>query len=183
MNALLLLSGGLDSATLLAALKDQIGLCVGFDYGQPHAIELERAAVLAERYGKAFQRVEIPNMPRVNDVVFAGRNAVLLTTGAAIAQVRGLDAVVIGCNWSDLDRFPDCRPAFLRPIGEALRAAYGVSVVAPLLHMTKTQVVQEARRLDVPLDLTWTCYAPTESGDPCGECYSCRGRAYAEQQQ
>jgi 7-cyano-7-deazaguanine synthase len=179
MKAVLLLSGGIDSTTILADLRDSVALCVGFDYGQPHLIELDRAAALAQEYDRPFERVSIPAMPRVNDVVFAGRNGVFLALGAAIAQQRGLEAVVIGCNWSDMQRFPDCRPAFLKPLSEALRAAYGVAVWSPLLHLTKRQVVLRAQELGVDLRKTLTCYAPYRDGTPCGECYACLSRAEA----
>lgn len=171
--SLLLLSGGMDSALCLA--RYGASYCVGFDYGQPHAVELEYAALIAEHYGVPFRRVVIPSMPKVDDVVFAGRNAVLLAMAAALAQEKGLGAIVIGSNFSDAERFPDCRPAFITAMSQALRAAYSVSVFAPLLHLTKGQIVAEARERGVPA--TWTCYAPTEEGRQCGACYSCRGLA------
>lgn len=170
MKHLILLSGGMDSALCLA--RYGASLCIGFDYGQPHVIELERAESIAAHYAVPFDRVRLPAMPRVNDVVFAGRNAVLISSAAAIAQSRGLGAVMIGCNFSDATRFPDCRPAFIRAMSEALHAAYGVRVAAPLLTMTKAQVVAEADERAIPG--TWTCYAP-RGDQQCGECYSCRG--------
>jgi 7-cyano-7-deazaguanine synthase len=148
-------------------------LAVGFDYGQTHGIELDYAERVAGNYDVAFERRRVPGMPRVDDVVFAGRNAVLLSVAAAIAQARGLEAVMIGCNFSDAQRFPDCRPDFIRSMDKALHGAYGVRVSAPLLTMTKAQIVDEARAASLPE--TWTCYAPTIEGRPCGVCYSCKG--------
>lgn len=168
---LILLSGGMDSALCLA--RYGAALTVGFDYGQPHAVELRYAAKIAENYGVPFEMHRIPSMPRVNDVVFAGRNAVLLSVAAAIAQARGIKTVVIGCNFSDAQRFPDCRPAFIDSMNKAMKEAYGVSVHAPLLTMTKAMIVAETRERMVPE--TWTCYAPTPEGKRCGECYSCKG--------
>lgn len=178
MKVLVLLSGGLDSATVLHLMLER-GYevrAVGFDYGQPHAIELRYARQTAERAGVPFEVVDLPYMPKVNDVVFAGRNAVLLSVAAGMAQVLGFDAVAIGCNWTDRERFPDCRAAFMGTMGEVLSEAYGVGVMAPLLQMTKAQVVQEARRLSVPE--TWSCYAPNGE-EPCGECLACRVRKEA----
>jgi 7-cyano-7-deazaguanine synthase len=163
----------MDSALCLA--RYGADLAVGFDYGQPHAIELTYAARLAECFAVSFERQSLPATPRINDVVFAGRNAVLLTVAAAIAQARGIDSVVIGCNFSDAQRFPDCRPDFIKAMNTALTGAYGVRVSAPLLTMTKAQIVAEARKRDLPE--TWTCYAPTSAGQRCGECYSCKGLA------
>ena len=169
--SLLLLSGGLDSALCLA--RYGAAQAIGFDYGQPHAIELTHAAKIAAHYVVPFSVHQLPHMPRVDDVVFAGRNAVMLAVAAAHAQAAGLDSVMIGCNFSDAQRFPDCRPAFIKAIGDALRVAYGVRVAAPLLKMTKVQIVAEARERGVPE--TWTCYAPTPAGERCGECYACKG--------
>jgi 7-cyano-7-deazaguanine synthase len=169
--SLILLSGGLDSALCLA--RYGATQAIGFDYGQPHAIELGYAARLAGHYGVPFAVHQLPHMPRVNDVVFAGRNAVLLTVAAAHAQAAGIDSVVIGCNFSDAQRFPDCRPGFIKAMNAALSEAYGVRVSAPLLTMTKAQIVAEAAERGIPE--SWTCYAPTPAGQQCGECYSCKG--------
>jgi 7-cyano-7-deazaguanine synthase len=147
-------------------------LAVGFAYGQPHMIELSYARGLAGRYGVPYEQRNLPTMPRVDDVVFAGRNAVMLAAAAGIAQERGLSSITIGCNFSDAQRFPDCRPRFIRAIGEAFELAYGVEVHAPLLTMTKAQIVAEAKAAGIPE--TWTCYAPKD-GEQCGECYSCNG--------
>lgn len=180
MRVLVCFSGGLDSAAVLAMLLAEGRECegVGFDYGQPHVIELDAAQRLADHYSVKFRRVRLEHMPRVNDVVFAGRNLALASQAIAIAAAEGFDAIAVGCNFSDWDRFPDCRPAFWRPLATLAREAYGVSVFTPLLHMTKTQVAKEARRLSVPIEQTWSCYAPTPSG-PCGECLACETRKMA----
>jgi 7-cyano-7-deazaguanine synthase len=168
---LILLSGGLDSALCLA--RYGAAQAVGFDYGQPHRVELTHAARIAAHYGVPFSVHQLPSMPRVDDVVFAGRNAVLLAVASALAQASNTENIVIGCNFSDAQRFPDCRPAFIKAMNDALRGAYGVRVSAPLLTMTKAQIVAEARERGIPE--TWTCYAPTPAGERCGECYSCKG--------
>jgi 7-cyano-7-deazaguanine synthase len=166
---LILLSGGMDSALCLHRYGAE--LAVGFYYGQPHDIELEYAGRIADHYQVPYIRRNLPFMPRIDDVVFAGRNAVLIAMGAAIAQERGLDTVVIGSNFSDAQRFPDCRPPFIKAMNEACKFAYGVSAVAPLLTMSKAQIVAEAREIGLPE--TWTCYAPKD-GRQCGECYACK---------
>lgn len=166
---LLLLSGGMDSALLLH--KYGADLCVGFDYGQPHAVELQYAERLAATYSTRFLKVPLPGMSRIDDVVFAGRNAVLLSVGASIAHAEGMDHVVIGCNFSDAQRFSDCRPEFIRSMNAALKSAYGVSVHAPFLTTTKAQIRAEVESLGLR---TWTCYSP-RGDQACGECYSCEG--------
>lgn len=173
MLKLLLLSGGLDSAVCLHATPG-IVLCVGVDYGQQHAIELSRAEKLASDFGVEFMRLVIPTIPRIDDVVFAGRNATLISLAAGIAQGRNIQQVLIGCNKSDEARFPDCRVEFLRGMNQAV-SAYGVSVRAPLLHLTKDQIVAQARGYGLSDGDTWTCYAPEVGGKPCGTCYACKG--------
>lgn len=167
---LILLSGGMDSALCLARYGAE--LSIGFDYGQPHAIELRYAKRIADHFHVQFESIELQKMPLIDDVVFAGRNAVMLSTAASIAQSRGIDTVVIGCNSGDAHRFPDCRPEFIASIGAAL-SVYGVSVSAPLIGTTKAQIVSEARAIGLPE--TWTCYEPTSDGRPCGVCLSCGG--------
>jgi 7-cyano-7-deazaguanine synthase len=169
LGNLILLSGGLDSAFCLH--KYGAELAVGFDYGQPHLIELDYAEKIAAKYGVLFERHKLMTMPRVNDVVFAGRNAVFIAAAASIAQTKGLKNIVIGCNFTDHERFPDCRPPFIRTLSECYREAYGVSVYAPLLTTSKTEIVRLAREAGLPQ--TWTCYAPRDA-KPCGECGACK---------
>jgi 7-cyano-7-deazaguanine synthase len=173
---LVLLSGGLDSATVLAGCNGERA-ALAFDYGQPHKIELERAEKIARHYGAAFEIVALPAMPRVNDVVFAGRNLVFASVAIAYAQARGIGTVAFGCNASDWERFPDCRPEFWRNLGRCADA-YGVRVLTPLIHSSKRDVVEAARKLNVPIELTWSCYSP-QAGQPCGECLACKTREEA----
>jgi 7-cyano-7-deazaguanine synthase len=154
----------------MARYAAEIDVAVGVDYGQPHAIELQYAARIADHYNVFYEQVSVPSIRRVDGVVFAARNAVLLSVAASIAAERECEAVMIGCNFTDAQRFPDCRPQFIREMDHAFSGAYGVRVFAPLLTSTKTMIVQEARRLGVPD--TWTCYAPT-NGQPCGTCLAC----------
>lgn len=176
MKTLILLSGGLDSAVVLAL---QSGPCeaIGFDYGQPNRIELDRAAQIATHYGVPFSVLSLPQMPLVNDVVFAGRNLVMAAVAVAHAQAKGFGAVAVGCNASDWERFPDCRPPFWKAVNAAAKA-YGVRVASPLLHHWKGAIIELARSLGVPIELTWSCYQPKDSG-PCGECLACRTRSEA----
>lgn len=178
MKTLVLLSGGLDSATVLA-MVDGKRFALGFDYGQPHKIELERAAEIARHYLVPFKVVSVPAMPKVNDVVFAGRNLVLASIAIAQAQACGFDRIAVGCNASDWQRFPDCRPEFWRNL-ERCAEMYGVGVIAPLIHASKRDVVETARKLKVPIEMTWSCYSP-QGDEPCGECLACTTRQEALQ--
>jgi 7-cyano-7-deazaguanine synthase len=181
MKILVALSGGLDSAVVLASLVGDRHDChaVGYDYGQPHAIELEYARKLAAHYSVPFEVEHLHHMPRVDDVVFAGRNLVLASAAVAKAHADGFDGVAFGCNASDWERFPDCRPAFWKAVQSAAET-YDIKVWTPLLHSWKAEIAREAKRLGVPLDLTWSCYAPI-NGAPCGECLACTVRQKALQ--
>lgn len=175
MKILVLLSGGLDSAAVLADLvRDHHCIALGFDYGQKHSMELERASVIAAHYHVVFARQNIESLPLVNDVVFAGRNLVMASLAIAHAQSTRCQAIAIGCNASDWLRFPDCRPAFWRAVAAAAEA-YDVKVLTPLIYHSKRDVVDRARELGVPLDATWSCYSPND-GKPCGDCLACKTR-------
>lgn len=179
MKTVVLLSGGLDSATVLAACVKQGDECLalGFDYGQMHFIELEAADIIAHQFDVPFEIIKLPVMPKVNDVVFAGRNLVFAAVAIATAQARGFDRIAVGCNASDWWRFPDCRPEFWRNL-EACAAAYGIQVLTPLIYLSKRDVAEAARKLSVPIDLTWSCYSPRD-GEPCRECLACKTREEA----
>jgi 7-cyano-7-deazaguanine synthase len=178
-DLVVLLSGGLDSATALALLKNRAALALGVDYGQPHAIELDYAERIAEYYGVRYMQLDAPALGKSDDVIFQGRNALLLTIGCCAALATGAKGVVIGSNWSDWERFPDCRPEFMSHIGHALSTAYGVAVLAPFLRMSKAEVAAKAKELGVPIEQTWSCYAPAQGEQPCGRCLACETRAKA----
>ena len=170
----LLLSGGLDSALILHRFKSLIDLCVSVDYGQPHIAELHHAQALAEEYGVRWQRVTIAGLygptssgmfrgevDNPEDTVIPARNALLIS----IAAAAGANVVFIGCNKDDHDVYPDCRLKFLKDIDETL----GVTVMAPLLVMTKKEVVRAAKDEGLDISKTLTCYRGTR----CGECAAC----------
>lgn len=187
MKTIVLLSGGLDSATVLAMAEHcnyhystgTLGeaATIAFDYGQPHKIELQKARALAERYKVPFEVITVPAMPRTDDVVFVGRNLVFASIAIAVAQARGFDRIGFGCNASDWKRFPDCRPEFWGSLRRCAEA-YGVDVWTPLLHKTKREVAGIARELLVPIELTWSCYSP-KGEEPCGACLACTTRKEA----
>jgi len=209
--AVVLLSGGLDSATTLAlALEGGFaGHALTVRYGQRHAVEVERAARIASALGAASHRIidldprslagsaltdagaEVPKH-RDEAAIGAGipatyvpaRNTLLLTLALAWAEGLGSSDLFIGVNAVDYSGYPDCRPEFLRAF-EALAACAtraGVEgarfrVHAPLLRSTKGEIVREAVRLGVALELTLSCYDPAPDGRPCGACDACVLRA------
>lgn len=170
MNSLLLFSGGADST--LCLLKFLPKVCLGVDYNQEHKVELEYAEKLCEENKVLFVKVSLGvTLPLINDVVYAGRNLVLLSLGVAYAQSLNLDSIIIGCNKSDHERFPDCRKEFLESINQSCRSAYGVSVLFPLIDHEKRQIIQELTSFHSTE--TWTCYKPIGKNIPCGVCYAC----------
>lgn len=202
----MLLSGGLDSATCLALVRerDREAFALSVRYGQRHAIELERAAELARRLGATEHRVaevgfDFIGGSALTDSSIAiplvesdgipvtyvpARNTMLLSLALGWAEVLGADEIVVGVNAVDYSGYPDCRPAFIEAFDRlaALATRAGVEgrpihVVAPLLEWSKGRIVAEARRLGVPLERTISCYAPDAAGRPCMRCDACRLRA------
>jgi len=214
--AVVLLSGGLDSATVLAMAASQ-GYdthALSFRYGQRHAHELEAAARIAGRHG-ARRHVVIDfdlrtfggsaltgDLPvpkdRSADEIGHGipvtyvpaRNTIFLSFALAWAETLGSADIFIGVNALDYSGYPDCRPqyieAFQRMANLATRAGVEggrpLTIHAPLIRMTKAQIIREGLRLGVDYALTSSCYDPGTEGRPCGRCDACllRARGFAE---
>lgn len=197
MKSLVLLSGGVDSAVALATTKrgGVVDLALSFDYGQTHHKELWAAQSVAKHYGIEHHILDLRNaldtpsaltyhgaIPETHaeqqDATFVpGRNLVLLAVATAWASAWGYGAVVIGANADDRAGYSDCRPNFLTPLDEATRAGYGVAVWAPLVKMTKQQIVNLGNGLGVPFELTWSCYRGGR--EPCRNCGACQQREEA----
>ena len=187
MKSIVLLSGGIDSTVALVHTKAELALSV--NYAQTHRRELHAAAAIAKHYGVEHHEVNIAaaldvpcaltghgTIPDTHadepDATFVpGRNLMLIALATAWANAWGFGAVVIGANADDNAGYPDCRPVFLERVGDATRAGYGVQVWAPLVRMTKRQVITYGRELGIPFELTWSCYRG--GADPCGRCGAC----------
>jgi len=206
-----LLSGGLDSATVAAWARargfEVIGLSI--DYGQRHRCELDAAKALASHLGladhvvlrvdlaafggSALTDAAIP-VPRdrpdealaaeIPTTYVPARNTVFLALALALAEARGATAIGVGVNAIDYSGYPDCRPEFLDAFRHlaALATKAGVEghapeIVAPLVDLTKAEIVAMGVELGLDQGLTTSCYDPDESGRPCGHCDSCRLRA------
>lgn len=189
-----LLSGGLDSTVALASIVEwgiEGIVAVTFDYGQINrANELRSAREIARYYGVDHRVIglsnvfipsaltgsadQIPSTPAVSgpDATFVpGRNIVLISVGVAIAQGSGAKMVVTGCNADDSAGYPDTTWDFMAAMYNAASAGYGVNLYNPLLESTKQDILNEARHLGVPVEMTWSCY---RGGDTqCGNCGSC----------
>ncbi|HXX42756.1 MAG TPA: 7-cyano-7-deazaguanine synthase QueC [Chthoniobacterales bacterium] len=206
-HGVVLLSGGLDSATILAIAKDQgyETYAVSFDYGQRHKLELEAARKIAESLGVREHRVvkidsslfagsaltgaaDVPkNQAKIGAAIPAtyvpARNTIFLAHALAWAETIPAAHIFIGANAIDYSGYPDCRPEFIalfemlansgtKAATEGLR----FQIHAPLIKMTKAQIVQKAVALKVDLSLTRSCYDPLPDGRACGQCDSCQLR-------
>ncbi len=203
-KAVVLLSGGLDSATALAwAIKEKGWDCstLAFDYGQRHRIELQASDRIAAFYGIEDHRVirvslpviggsaltsdlEVPKDEAESDIIpityVPARNLVFLSLAAGLAETVGAEKIVIGANVVDYSGYPDCREDFLNAftqtalLGTKSGAEGGeLEVVAPLIHLDKSEIIAMGLKLGVDYALTRSCYDPDECGMPCGHCDSC----------
>jgi 7-cyano-7-deazaguanine synthase len=214
-TAVVLLSGGLDSATALALSRAAGRVChaLSFRYGQRHARELDAAAAVARSLGAASHRVLAidaaalagsaltggPAVPkgRSADEIGEGipvtyvpaRNTLFVAHALALAETVGADEIVLGINALDYSGYPDCRPEWLAAMQEVARlgtraGAEGrpIRLVAPLVRMTKADIIREGTRLGVDFALTLSCYDPAPDGRACGACDACllRRRGFAE---
>jgi len=208
-SAVVLLSGGLDSATTLAIAQAQ-GFechCLTVLYGQRHGVEVDSAKRVAgamSAAGHKFVRVDLREfggsaltddiaVPKDQEDVDAipvtyvpARNTVMLSLALAYAEVIGAEDVFIGVNAVDYSGYPDCRPEFIAAFQELARSATKAGVEgrplrihAPLINWTKTRIIEEGRRLGVDYGLTHSCYDPDDDGNACGHCDSCRIRSAA----
>jgi len=205
--AVVLLSGGLDSATV-AAIAASEGFAVNalsFDYGQRHKWELEAARRVAQSLGVANHRIakidlrvfggsaltseiEVPKgrasaeMEHGIPITYVpARNTIFLSFGLAWAEVLSAQDIFIGVNALDYSGYPDCRPEFIAAYENMANLATKAGVEglqklkihAPLIHLTKAQIIQRGIELGVDFSLTSSCYDPDEGGSPCGQCDSC----------
>ncbi len=199
-KAVVLLSGGLDSATTLAiALKDYEVYALLFDYGQKHRKELESAKKIAGHYrikhriikidlswaksALTNKKIKIPesrkNIGKNIPVTYVpARNMLMLSYALAYAETINADKVFIGANAVDYSGYPDCRPEFYRAFQKAVNLGTKkgaekrpVKIKYPLINMSKSEIIKKGMKLKVPYHLTWSCYKGGKKA--CGKCDSC----------
>lgn len=178
----ILLSGGLDSTTLLYDLHGQGHSmhAVLFDYKQQHVQELLFAKAHCHRLGILFTVKELPALHGLTDEnwVVPNRNMVMLSVAVNVAVQAGAQTIVIGCNKGDAAGFPDCRKEFIKAMNAAVLAAgYNIEICAPYLSMMKWEIAGIARDCGVPMCEIWTCYRG--GAKPCGNCPACEKLAAA----
>ena len=204
-RAVVLLSGGLDSATALAIARSQNFDCyaLSVEYGQRHSAELDAARRVAAAAGVRDHRVmrvdlagiggsaltdktiAVPESPTTGIPVtyVPARNTIMLSLALGWAEVLGAGDIFIGVNAIDFSGYPDCRPEFVAAFAQlaTLATKAGIEgqpyrVQAPLISLTKAEIIREGIRLGVDYALTVSCYQADEEGRACGRCDSCRIR-------
>ena len=205
-KAVILLSGGLDSA-VTAAIARQEGLalyCLTVAYGQRHAVEISRARMVASVLGAEEHLVIDVNLRTIGGSALTGhtavpkdrlpadragdipityvpaRNTIFLSLALAYAEARAASWIYFGANVLDYSGYPDCRPEFIRAFETMARlgtsagvAGRPIQVRAPLLMLSKADIVRRGAELHIPFEHTHSCYDPDPSGTACGRCDSC----------
>lgn len=204
-RSVVLLSGGLDSATAFAVARQEGYLChaLSVDYGQRHAAELAAAQRVARHLGAVEHRVlhldmgqlggsaltdtriEVPvsHSEGIPVTYVPARNSIMLALALGWAEILDADAIHLGVNAVDYSGYPDCRPIFVEAFQRLAdvatrRAVEGrpIQVEAPLLHLSKAEIIHLGTSLGVDYGLTVSCYQADPDGLACGECDSCRFR-------
>ena len=208
-TAVVLLSGGMDSATALAVARQEFRRihCLTVLYGQRHRREIRSAQRLA-RYFRVLKHrvVRLPlapllrsaltnprralprarpgrKSPRIPSTYVPARNTILLSIALGYAESIDAEAIYIGANAIDYSGYPDCRPEYFRAFERLARLAtrsgvergWDFKIEAPLLNLSKADIIRLGERLAVPWEMTWSCYAG--NARPCGRCDSCALRA------
>ncbi len=205
-NAIVLLSGGLDSATVLAMARAQGYVChtLSFEYGQRHLAELKAARMLSEALGAQSHRVVRIELGQIGgsaltdpalDVPVEGvsdeipityvpaRNMTFLSFAVGLGEVLAAQDIFMGVNAVDYSGYPDCRPAFIEAFTQAANLGTKAGVEGrpfklhtPLIHLSKAEIIQTGVQLGVDYALTVSCYQADAEGRACGRCDSCRLR-------
>jgi len=204
-KAVILLSGGLDSATVLAIAKSRGYECytISFDYGQRHCAEIEAAIKISQEFGAKQHKtvvinladfggsaltddaIDVPVTPSegIPITYVPARNTVFLSLALAWSEVLGANDIFIGVNAVDYSGYPDCRPEYINAFEEMANLATknGVegarlNIQAPLIHMSKAKIIETGVTLGVDYRQTVSCYQADKEGAACGVCDSCRLR-------
>lgn len=195
-RAVVLLSGGLDSCTVLAlAMKGYECFTLGFAYGQRHAHETEKAQAIAAKYGIKHKlitidlgsfggsaltdsSIDVPKTGLTDEIPMTyvpARNTIFLSYALAYAEVLGAKDIFIGVNALDYSGYPDCRPEFIEAFEKLANLATkegGISIRTPLINLTKAEIIKLGLANSVDYSLTTSCYDPV-GGVACGACDSC----------
>ena len=200
-QCLVLLSGGLDSATVLnIALKEFEVIAISFDYGQRHKFEISAANQIAKeakipiklikidlgQFGNSAltDNIEVPKNQEIGKEIpityVPVRNTIFLSYALAFAEVNNIFDIFIGVNALDYSGYPDCRPEFIEAFekmaNEATKFSQGeqkIKIHTPLINLTKAEIIIEGSKLNVNYAITHSCYDPSADGLSCGTCDAC----------
>ncbi len=201
-DSIIILSGGMDSVTLLYDQKERIALAITFDYGSNHnqreasyarqhceVLGIEHLLIPLDfmaRYFKSSLLEGAEAIPEgdyddanMKSTVVPFRNGIMLSIACGIAESRGLTKVMIANHFGDHSIYPDCRAEFIRPMSEAMRAGtyIGVEIMAPYTDISKTDIALIGKRLGIDYSQTYSCYKGGERH--CGKCGTCMERKEA----
>lgn len=201
-DSILIVSGGMDSITMLYEYKERIALGISFDYGSNHnAREIPFAAMHCERLGikhivinlgfmhqyfkssllEGAEAIPEGNYDEENmkSTVVPFRNGIMLSIAAGVAESNGLKYVMMANHGGDHTIYPDCRPEFVSAMSEATRLGTypGIEVLAPYTGITKSDIARHGKTLGIDYAETWSCYKGGEHH--CGKCGTCRERIEA----
>ena len=201
-DSVLILSGGVDSTTLLYDEQERIALAISFDYGSKHnAREIPFARMHCERLGIKHITIPLDFMTKyfvsslleggeeipeghyadenMKSTVVPFRNGIMLSIAVGIAESNGLKYVMMANHGGDHTVYPDCRPAFVEAMSAATKAGTfpGIEVLAPYTNISKIDIAKKGKALGIDYSKTWSCY---KGGDtPCGKCATCIEREEA----
>lgn len=201
-DSILVLSGGMDSTTMLYEYADRIALAVSFDYGSNHnereiacacanckRLGIEHISIPLDFMGRYFDSSLLQGADAIPDgdykesnmksTVVPFRNGIMLAVAAGLAESRGLKHVMLANHGGDHDIYPDCRPEFVKAMSEAMRTGTypGITLLAPYTGLSKAEIASHGKKLNIDYALTYSCYKGGEKH--CGTCGTCIERKEA----
>ena len=201
-DSIIIVSGGMDSITMLYEYQDRIALGVSFDYGSNHnSREIPFAQLHCKRLNIPHITIPLDFMPRyfkssllegadaipegnyddsnMQSTVVTFRNGIMLSIAAGIAESHGLQFIMMANHSGDHTIYPDCRPGFVKAMSEATRTGTypGIEILAPYTGITKSDIARHGKALGIDYTETWSCYKGGEKH--CGKCGTCRERRQA----
>ena len=212
MSSVLLLSGGIDSATILSSItkENEKVFALTFDYGQKHYAEIEKAKNLAKEFDVYEHKIIKLNLSEFTDssltdkniqvpksliddeipnTYVPGRNTIFLSIALSYAESKGCSSIYIGANAIDYSGYPDCRPEFIEAFQNLVNLATkktvtggNIQIYAPLINLTKIEIIELGIKNGLDIEKTLSCYDPIMKNEPCNKCPSCRIRNEALKQ-
>ena len=206
MSSVLLLSGGIDSATILTSItkENKKVFALTFDYGQKHYAEIEKAKNLAKEFNiyehkiiklnlseftdssLTDKNIQVPKSltdDKIPNTYVPGRNTIFLSIALSYAESKGCSSIYIGANAIDYSGYPDCRPEYIEAFQNLVNLATkktvtggNIQIYAPLINLTKIEIIELGIKNGLDIEKTLSCYDPIMESEPCNKCPSCRIR-------